>query len=335
MKEKRSRAKRFLVSQGLIHPGEPANWTALTGGVSSDLWLVESAGRSLCVKAALETLRVADDWHAPVRRNSAEYRWLAYTGRLAAGHVPQLLAHDEAAGFFAMEYLPPERYPVWKTELMAGRVERETARAVGDLMGRLHAVSASDPGVPQAFSTDEIFAALRIEPYFETTARRNPISADRLRALAGRTASTRRALVHGDLSPKNILVGPHGPVLLDAECAWFGDPAFDPAFCLTHLLLKSVIRPESAAALRWAAEALLGAYLQHADWEPASDVEARVTTLLPALLLARVDGASPVEYLAPQQQAAVRTWAISQLTAMPDAADAMLDRWFATATRSE
>lgn len=333
MTDLRDRAERFLVSHGLLDPGVPANWTALTGGVSSDLWRVESADRTLCVKAALETLRVADEWHAPVRRNSAEYRWLAYAGRLVPGHVPRLLAHDQVAGFFAMEYLPPEHYPLWKTELMAGRVDPDTARAVGDLMGRLHAVSASDPDVPPAFSTDEDFAALRIEPYFETTARRNPTSADRLRALAGQTAATRRALVHGDLSPKNILVGPQGPVLLDAECAWFGDPAFDPAFCLTHLLLKSVIRPDSAAALRCAAESLLGAYLQHANWEPAGDVETRVTTLLPALLLARVDGASPVEYLAPRQQATVRTWAVSQLAAKPGAAEPMLTRWFATATR--
>ena len=77
-----------------------------------------------------------------------------------------------------------------------------------------------------------------------------------LRALAERTAQTRIALVHGDVSPKNILVGPDAPVLLDAECAWYGDPAFDIAFCLNHLLLKAVLLPHHLDELMQAFEAL-------------------------------------------------------------------------------
>ena len=35
-------------------------------------------------------------------------------GRAAPHAVPRILGHDEASGLFAMEYLPPEDYPVWK-----------------------------------------------------------------------------------------------------------------------------------------------------------------------------------------------------------------------------
>ena len=112
-----------------------------------------------------------------------------------------------------------------------------------------------------------------------------------------RTAQARIALVHGDVSPKNILVGPDGPVLLDAECAWYGDAAFDIAFCLNHLLLKSVLMPEHALDLLSSFDALAGNYFEAVHFEPRAQLEARAASLLPALALARIDGKSPVEYL--------------------------------------
>jgi Ser/Thr protein kinase RdoA (MazF antagonist) len=111
------------------------------------------------------------------------------------------------------------------------------------------------------------------------------------------TAQTRRVLVHGDVSPKNILVGPAGPVLLDAECAWFGDPAFDLAFCLNHLLLKCAWVPAARAGYLACFDALAAAYLARVSWEEPALLEARAAALLPGLFLARVDGKSPVEYL--------------------------------------
>ena len=103
--------------------------------------------------------------------------------------------------------------------------------------------------------------------------------------------------MHGDVSAKNILMGPHGPVFLDAECAWWGDPAFDLAFCLNHLLLKCLWVPHASDAFIASFDALAAAYLEGVDWEPSVDLERRTTALLPGLLLARVDGKSPVEYI--------------------------------------
>jgi aminoglycoside phosphotransferase (APT) family kinase protein len=108
--------------------------------------------------------------------------------------------------------------------------------------------------------------------------------------------------VHGDVSPKNILIGPEGPVFLDAECAWYGDPAFDLAFCLNHLLLKCLWNPGAKDALRACFDALAEAYLAGVTFEPRLALEGRAASLLPALLLARVDGKSPVEYLTDDAQ---------------------------------
>ena len=118
-----------------------------------------------------------------------------------------------------------------------------------------------------------------------------------LAALVARTAATKRTLVHGDVSPKNILVGPRGPIFLDAECAWYGDPAFDLAFCLNHLLLKCLWTPSATEGFLAGFDALASAYLDGVQWEPRAALERRAAHLLPGLLLARVDGKSPVEYL--------------------------------------
>ncbi|MEU1479996.1 aminoglycoside phosphotransferase family protein [Streptomyces sp. NPDC005760] len=318
----------FLTAHKLARPGETARWTPLAGGVSSDLWRVDLPGRSLCVKRALARLRVAAEWEAPVSRNAYEWAWMRFASRHRPDSVPDLLAHDPEAGLFAMAYLPAERHPMWKAQLLAGEVEVATAAAVGEVLGALHAASAGEAALAAEFATDDNFHALRIEPYLLATAAAHPGLAGTLRSLADRTARTRLALVHGDVSPKNILVGPSGPVLLDAECAWYGDPAFDLAFCVNHLLLKSLVVPGSRAELLRSARVLAEEYVRQVDWEPRAALEARAASLLPALLLARVDGKSPVEYLTDDRhQLFVRTAASALLRAPASTVGGVLDAW--------
>ena len=281
----------------LIGDAETPAITALTGGVSSEIFRVDAARGSFCVKRALAQLRVSAEWKAPVERNHYEVAWLKFAGGIAPGSVPQVLADSAQDGTFAMAYLAPEDFPVWKTLLRDGQIEPGTAAALGRLIARIHAASAGKPAIAAAFATDTIFHSLRLEPYLLATARAHPDCAAELNALAERTARTRLALVHGDVSPKNILVGRDGPVLLDAECAWYGDPAFDLAFCLTHLLLKPLWRPQWRDAYLECFDALVRAYLDAVDWEPVQSLELRAAQLLPAILLARIDGKSPVEYL--------------------------------------
>lgn len=318
----------FLVKHDLARVDEAARWHPLTGGVSSDIWRVDLPGRSLCVKRALSKLKVSADWEAPVSRNAYEWAWIQFAAQHCPDNVPRPLAHDQQAGVFAMSFLPPNEHPVWKQQLMAGEVAIETARAVGQLLGRLHAASADSSALAEAFDAGDNFHALRLDPYLVATAARHPALASRLQHLAQRTASIRTALVHGDVSPKNILVGPRGPVLLDAECAWYGDPAFDLAFCLNHLLLKCLVRPEQRGALIASFKALTEAYFDEADWELRSSLEARAAELLPALLLARVDGKSPVEYLTEDRQhAQVRAVAIPLLQAPVERLCLVAEAW--------
>jgi aminoglycoside phosphotransferase (APT) family kinase protein len=301
-------ALTLLRRSGLAGAAETPRARALSGGVSSDIWRVELARGPVCLKRALPRLRVARLWEAPVERNRYERLWLETAGRAVPGAAPRIMAHDDAAGLFAMECL---ELPLWKDELREGRADPAFAAQVGASLAGIHAATAGDAGLARTFSTDEIFYAIRLEPYLVFTGKQHPGLNGRFAELVHRTQSTRVALVHGDVSPKNILVGGEGParfpVFLDAECAWYGDPAFDLAFCLNHLLLKCVWVPWAKDRFLECFSALSASYLRRFSPE---GIESRTASLLPALLLARVDGKSPVEYLDEEQRAFVRARAL-------------------------
>jgi 5-methylthioribose kinase len=295
----------FLESAGL---GRASTIHALSGGVSSDIWRVDLSRGPVCVKRALPRLRVAQLWEAPVERNRYERLWLQAAGEAVPGCAPTVLSWDDEQGLFAMQYLD---YPVWKELLRHGEADAAFAGKVGAALARIHAATAGRSEVAKRFPSDEIFYAIRLEPYLVATARRHPDLKQRLMNLVNRTAASHVALVHGDVSPKNILVAPQGPIFLDAECAWYGDPAFDLAFCLNHLVLKSFWVPHPA--LQKCFESLKDHYLAGVTWE--SSIEERIAALLPGLLLARVDGKSPVEYLDETGKEQVRQLARRMLVA--------------------
>ena len=260
----------------------------LTGGVSSDIWRVAVGGRVFCVKRAMAKLAVKDDWFAPVERNRYERLWYETAGDRVPGIAPRVIAHDDAAMLFAMEYLDPAGHRLWKAELLAGRVDIDFAATVGQKLALVHSATAGDAAVA---------ATVPDRPHLRGAPPRTLSQGHRQAAShscgPGSTRSPtaprqrRCALVHGDVSPKNILGGPAGPVFLDAECAWYGDPAFDLAFCLNHLLLKCLPEPAARPALLAAFDALAAAYFAAAVFEDRVRLEARAASLLPGLFLAR------------------------------------------------
>ncbi|MEI4508381.1 aminoglycoside phosphotransferase family protein [Sphingopyxis sp. CCNWLW253] len=310
-----------LRDAGLVGEGDIV-LEPLTGGVSCDVWKVETPSGPIVVKRPLPQLRVAAEWLAPVERGTSEVRWLKRARGVDPRIVPEVLA--ELPGHaFAMRFLPG--CPVWKDELMAGRIDAGFAAQVGQGIAAVHAATAFNDADRADFPNDDMFRALRVDPFLLHVARQDSELALALTALADDLSSRKIALVHGDVSPKNILVSADGPVFLDAECAVYGDPAFDLAFCTTHLLLKAVWSGD--VQLNEAAAVLVSAYRAGTDWEDADDLLLRAGKLTAALLLARVEGKSPAPYLTdPEHKRVVRDQARGLIVA-PSLIDVLVANW--------
>lgn len=311
-----------LRSAGLIGASDVA-LEPLTGGVSCDVWKVETPSGPIVVKRPLAQLRVAAEWLAPVERGASEVRWLRRARGVDAQIAPEVLAELPTGHAFAMRFLPG--CPVWKDELVAGRVDAAFAAAVGRGIAAVHAATANNDADRAAFPNDEMFAALRVDPFLLYVAEHDAELAPPLRTLAADLTARKIALVHGDVSPKNILVSTAGPVFLDAECAVYGDPAFDLAFCATHLLLKAVWLDD--ARLIEAASALVDTYRAGIDWEDSAGLLLRAGQLTAALLLARVEGKSPAPYLTDADHKNIVLEQARALILAPSPLDALVTKW--------
>ena len=293
----------------------------LTGGVSSDIVKITLGDSGqFCAKRALPALKVADNWEAPVSRSRFEAAWLRVAASIVPDVAPGVLAENPDDNAFLMPYLSPDEAPPWKAELLAGRYDARVPAAVADALARIHAATWGDPGTARTFETDTAFDALRLDPYLRTLAQRRPDLSQPVLSVLETTAAAKLALVHGDVSPKNILVHRRNghPVFLDAECAWFGDPAFDAAFCINHLLLKALHLSALRNDLLNGAEAFLATWTAGLPAPERAAAEARCLALLPCLMLARVDGKSPVEYLSEAERDCVRRLAPAFIREPPD-----------------
>jgi hypothetical protein len=75
-------------------------------------------------------------------------------------------------------------------------------------------------------------------------------------------------------------------------------------------------------------DAFVAAHAARVSWEPVEELDTRVAALLPALLLARVDGKSPVEYLTDEgDRSAVREVARGLLAHPKETTVAVRDTW--------
>ncbi|HTX00165.1 MAG TPA: phosphotransferase [Acidimicrobiales bacterium] len=363
----------YLAGRGVLPVG-PARQAArpavavepLAGGVSNDILAVSSGGCELVVKQALPRLRVAEEWLATPERISREAAAIGLAGSICPGSVPSIV-HLDAASCLLVMSRAARSARTWKDDLLGGRIDPEVAGIVGQLIGRWHAATAGDPAVSAVLGDTEAFVQLRIDPYHRTVAARHPDLARRIDGLAAALLDRPQCLVHGDLSPKNVLVDAGAPApaghdpahpvpaghdpahpaparhqaagvasirqgsgravwVIDWEVAHVGNPVFDLAFVLCHLRCKAARRPADAPLLGESGRAFLRAYAEEAPQIRAAIDDADLAAHTACLLLARVDGKSPVEYLDPAAQQVVRGLA----TELLDDAQPRLDAVIAT-----
>jgi aminoglycoside phosphotransferase (APT) family kinase protein len=290
----------YLRASGRMGVGEEAEVRVLAGGVSNRTVLVKrSNGEAWVLKQALEKLRVAVEWHSDPRRIEREALGMRRLASLAPpGSIPALLFEDARHHLLAMAAVP-EPHENWKTPLLRGQLERQHVEQFGRLLGAIHRGSHERrEELAPLFEERGFFESLRLEPYYLYSAERVPAAAPFLHALVAETRATRQALVHGDYSPKNILVHFGRLVLLDHEVIHWGDPAFDLGFSLAHFLSKAHHLRAHRAAFADAAGEYWGAYRRELGEVPwSAELEVRVVRHALGCLLARVAGRSPMEYL--------------------------------------
>ncbi|HXI43323.1 MAG TPA: aminoglycoside phosphotransferase family protein [Bryobacteraceae bacterium] len=318
-------AAEYLRTRGMACDG--ARITELGGGVSNTVLLVEASGRPFVLKQALGRLRVEDDWFSDrerVFRESAAISWLR--PYLPTGSVPEILFEDRENCLFAMTAAPREA-ETWKVLLMRGEADAGVATTIGRMLARMISASWGDPEAERVFGDQTVFDQLRLDPYYRTSAGRHPDLKPQFERLMRESAGRRVSLVHGDWSPKNFLVSTGAVMAIDFEVIHFGDPSFDAAFLLNHLLLKSFYRPAWSGALGNTALAFWEACRAGIPKECGRWIEPATLRHLGCLLLARVDGKSPAEYITdPALRERVREFARQLILAPPEHIADVFDR---------
>lgn len=295
----------YLQHQGSIAPGDHPLVTVLQGGVSNRTVLVEHDGESWVLKQALSKLRVAVDWYADPERIHREALGLRWLDQLTpSGSVPGLVFEDRQEHILAMQAVP-QPHTNWKAMLLHGEIHTNHVTQFAKILGTIHREShLRQAEIAPVFEDRTFFESLRLEPYYLYTAQQMPAAARFLDQLIADTRATQLALVHGDFSPKNILVHQGQLVLLDHEVIHFGDPAFDLGFSLAHFLSKAHHLPEYQARFARAALDYWQGYSKFVHDLPwAASLVERAARHTLGCLLARVVGRSPLEYLDPDEQA--------------------------------
>ncbi len=294
--------KDYLARHGLWVSGLPMSVRELGGGVSNTVLLVEGKGadggeRRWVVKQSLEKLRVKDDWRSERSRIFREAEAIqALSPVLGPETFPQIVyvGHDD---YLFVMTAAPAGSATWKEALLEGQVNPGLARQAGSLLARMITASQRDPSFRTAFAERTVFDQLRVDPYYRTTAARHPDVRPLIQKLIDDSWQIRSALVHGDYSPKNMLVRDTHVFLIDFEVVHWGDPAFDAGFLLNHLFLKAFHQPQFAGPYLLAAREFWGELVGGAAGAALVDFESMTLRHLGALMLARIDGKSPVEYI--------------------------------------
>jgi 5-methylthioribose kinase len=306
----------YLRNTGRLEPEEIPRLRKLSGGVSNKtLLLSRASGESWVIKQALPKLRVQADWFSNPARIHVEANGLRYLPRLTPpGSIPLLLFEDPAEHLLVMEAVA-DPHQNWKEQLLGGAIDPPSFVQFAKILGSIHRESfrlRHEFGA--LFAEKEFFKTLRLEPYYEHSATIVPQVSPFLKQLVLWTLGRTDTLVHGDFSPKNVLVHHHQLILLDHEVLHFGDPAFDIGFSLTHFLSKVLHLPLKRRALMEAIGLYWRVYREEVSempWNTHLDLHAAQHTM--ASLLSRVCGRSPLEYLDPEERLVQRRVAIEMI----------------------
>jgi 5-methylthioribose kinase len=283
--------KQYMVDKGFAENLAGVYVEYLGGGVSNIVAGIKCDAGNFVMKQALAKLKVKAEWLSDVERAHVEKLVLEILPSIVPGKSPKLVFEDPANFLFMMESAP-EGAVTWKQMLLHGECDTGIALQAGEFLGEVHAKTSSLANIASIFDERKYFHQLRIDPFFSYLVLAYPSMRSSINAHIEETWSRRECLVFGDYSPKNILVYQNSIIPIDFEVAHYGDPSFDIGFLWAHLVLKAVYLSDDRYL-----ELLRQTWVGYQSKTGKSNVEARSIRQLGFLLLARMDGKSPVEYI--------------------------------------
>ncbi len=288
----------YLRERGQVPAEGEIEVRSLGGGISNTVLLIEWPDDSFILTQPLEQLRVQEKWQIHRRRVFNERDAMQFANQLLPpGHVPAVRFSDEENFVITMSRAD-RRSVSWKQQLLAGQVDLSVAESAGSLLALLHNRAAGNESLKKRLGDQQILIEARVDPYFRTASRRHPDLKPIIDDEIERLLATALTLVHGDYSPKNLLVGPDQKlVMIDFEVAHYGDPAFDVAFCLALMILGAVCFRRQTVQQLAAVKAMWNAYVRNIQILSRPQIEATTIRQLGCTLLARIDGKSKVEYI--------------------------------------
>lgn len=293
--------EQYLVDKGIVAGGDGHKIHYCKGGVSGTVAFVEREGTPLIIKQALAQLKTKDVWMCNPNRMHTEYESNRIYHELVPEHTPEVYFYDPEHFIYGREAVP-DGCSMWKEYLLDGILDFEVARKSIETLVKVHNACFGKEEIKELFASKEIFYGLRVSPYIEFTVGKHPglkVFADKIiDELMGNGIT----LVHGDYSPKNIMIIGRGISVLDYEVAHYGHPAFDLAFFSNHFILKAVRHREFCGAYLSMLDYMAKIYFEQMDHMDKLEFESCYVRTLALLMLARIDGKSPVEYLAGEEE---------------------------------
>lgn len=289
--------RRYLKECGILTDLNDGRIHYFGGGVSGVTAMAKlSDGRELIIKQACAKLNVEANWECDPKRIRIEHEALTVYRNIVPDCVPTPISFDDS-NYVMIREAVPESWRMWKTDLLEGKLDYVVAEKAAAALAKVHNETAGCAAVEEQFGDRKIFYDLRVEPYVEYVSNRYPEIREKGMKLAHKLMSEQIALIHGDYSPKNILVHDDQICILDMEVATYGHPCFDLAFFTNHFLLKAVYRKQLADEYLKMLKCILDTYFKQQNYLDSSVLERDTVQTLAFLFLARVDGKSPVEYL--------------------------------------
>lgn len=287
----------FLVQKRITPQGTDIAVKYYGGGVSGTVALASYEDKSLIVKQALEKLKVKENWFSDPKRMVIEKDGNEVYHRIVPENTPAVYFYDEENYIYGRE-AAPEHCTMWKSDLLAGLLDFRVAEKAILSLAKVHDAIARDEEIKAKFMDKSFFYDLRISPYIERVVQHYPELRQFAEPIIANLMESSITLVHGDYSPKNIMVDGSKIYILDFEVSHCGHPSFDLAFFSNHFLLKAVKNRAFADAYINMLRYMTGIYFNTISYMDATDLEADTIKLWALLFLARVDGKSPVEYIA-------------------------------------